>query len=261
ATMMVAAGELAARKAVPGLLLGRLLTGVSVGLAAGTAITYLIELRLRVDPNASPGVARTIGTSVNVGALGIGPLVAGCLAAWVSRPLTVPYLVWIALGAVALVSLAGAPETAAPTANRTPFPVRLPVAAGAVTLAAFAANGLFAGLSGLLLATTFHHSSLALAGATLFIVFTAGVVSQLVTVRLRASRVFALGTISMLVGLVLLVTAVHRSTPSLALFLGSGGLIGAGAGAVFKGTTGLVLDGTAPENRVAMTAELLIALF
>ena len=84
ATMMVAAGELAAWKALPGLLLGRLLTGVSVGLAAGTAITYLIELRLRADPNASPGVARTIGTSVNVGALGIGPLVAGCLAAWVT---------------------------------------------------------------------------------------------------------------------------------------------------------------------------------
>ena len=72
---------------------------------------------------------------------------------------------------------------------------------------------------------------------------------------------FALGTISMLVGLVLLVTSVRLSTPSLALFLISGGLIGAGAGAVFKGTTGLVLDGTAPENRVAMTAELLIALF
>src|SRR5207245_6960099 len=90
-----------------------------------------------------------------------------------------------------------------------------------------------------------------------FIVFTAGVLSQLVTARLRASRVFALGTISMLVGLVLLVTAVRLSTPSLALFLVSGGLIGAGAGAVFKGTTGLVLDGTAPEDRVAMTAELL----
>jgi hypothetical protein len=261
ATMMVAAGELAAWKALPGLLLGRLLTGISVGLAAGTAITYLIELRLRADPNASPVVARTIGTSVNVGALGIGPLVAGCLAAWVSRPLTLPYLVWIALGAVALVGLAAAPETAAPTTSRAPFPVRLPVAAGAATLAAFAANGLFAGLSGLFLATTLHRPSHALAGATLFVVFSAGVVSQLATAGLRASRVFALGTISMLVGLVLLVTAVRLSTPSLALFLISGALIGAGAGAVFKGTTGLVLDGTAPENRVAMTAELLIALF
>src|SRR4051812_32424951 len=261
ATMMVAAGELAAWKALPGLLLGRLLTGFAVGMAAGTAITYLIELRLRADPNASPVGARTIGTSVNVGALGIGPLVAGCLAAWVSKPLTVPYLVWIALGAVALVGLATAPETGAPAPARAPFSVRLPAPAGAATLAAFAANGLFAGLSGLFLATTFHHASHALAGATLFIVFTAGVLSQLVTAPLRASRVFAIGTVSMLVGLVLLVISVRLSTPSLALFLISGGLIGAGAGAVFKGTTGLVLDGTAPENRVAMTAELLISLF
>jgi hypothetical protein len=261
ATMMAAAGELAAWKDLPGLLLGRLLTGVAVGLAAGTAITYLIELRLRADAKASPGVALTIGTSVNVGALGIGPLVAGCLAAWANHPLTLSYLVWIALGAVALVGVAAGPETSAPAANRAPFSVRIPVAAGAATLAAFAANGLFAGLSGLFLATTFHRSSHALSGATLFIVFSAGVVSQLATARLRASSVFALGTCSMLVGLVLLVIAVRLSSPSLAIFLISGGLIGAGAGAVFKGTTGLVLDGTAPENRVAMTSELLIALF
>src|ERR1700733_10119716 len=140
ATMIAAACELAAWKALPGLLLGRLLTGVAVGLAAGTAITYLIELRLRADPNASPGLARTIGTSVNVGALGIGPLVAGCLAAWARQPLTLPYLVWIALGAVAFVGLATVPETGAPTAKRAPFSVRLPVPAGAATLPAFAAN-------------------------------------------------------------------------------------------------------------------------
>jgi Sugar (and other) transporter len=261
ATMMAAAAELAAWKALPGLLLGRLLTGFAVGMAAGTAIAYLIELRLRADPNASPSLARTIGTSVNVGALGIGPLVAGFLAQWAGRPLVLSYVVWIALGAIALAGLAVAPETSAPSAARAPFSIRLPAAAGAATLAAFAANGLFAGLSGLLLATTFHHASHALAGATLFIVFTAGVLSQLATARLRSSGVLALGSISMLVGLVLLVTAVRVSTPSLALFLVSGGLIGAGAGAVFKGTTGLVLDGTAPENRVAMTAELLIALF
>src|SRR5258707_9931924 len=244
ATMIVPAGEPAAWKALPGLLLGRLLTGVAVGLAAGTAITYLIELRLRADPNASSAPAQTIGTSVNVGALGIGPLVAGCLAAWVSHPLTLSYLVWIALGAVALVGLAAAPETSAPAATRAPFSVRLPAPAGAATLAAFAANGLFAGLSGLFLATTFHHPSHALAGATLFIVFSAGVLSQLATARLQASSVFALGTISMLAGLVLLVIAVRLSTASLAVFLVSGCLIGAGAGAVLKGTTGLLLHGT-----------------
>ena len=97
--------------------------------------------------------------------------------------------------------------------------MRLPVPAAAGTLAAFSANGLFAGLSGLFLATTLHQNSHALAGAALFLVFASGVVSQLATTGLRASRVLGLGTISMLAGLTLLVITVHLSTPSLALFL------------------------------------------
>jgi MFS family permease len=269
ATMMAAAGLLAAWKALPGLLVGRFITGVAVGLAAGTAITYLIELRARENPKASVIRARNIGTAVNVGALGIGPLIAGFLAEWVKHPLTLPYLLWVALGAIALIGLATAPETgtlapaasAGSQASSSSRSVGLLVPAAAATLAAFSANGLFAGLSGLFLATTFHHPSHALAGATLFLVFAAGVASQLATSGLPASRVFVLGTISMLIGLALLVTAVHLSTPSLALFLLSGALIGAGAGALFKGTTGLVLEATAPENRLAMTSDLLIALF
>jgi hypothetical protein len=263
AMMMVAVGVLAAWKDLAGLLIGRVLTGVSVGLAAGTAITYLIELRLRANPKASPVVARLIGTSVTVGALGVGPLIAGCLAQWVTQPLTVPYLVFVALGAIALIGLWAAPETGAPTRQKTPAgarrKVRLPVPAAAGTLAAFAANGLFAGLSGLFLATTLHHPSHALSGAALFLLFTCGVASQLVT--LPASRVLALGMASMLVGLVLLVVSVRLSTPSLALFLIAGALIGAGSGAVFKGTTGIVLEASPPESRVAMTSDLLIALY
>jgi hypothetical protein len=185
ATMMVAMGVLAVWKDLPGLLIGRLVTGVAVGLAAGTAITYLIELRLRADPKASAVRARTIGTAVTVGALGVGPLIAGCLAQWVSYPLTVPYLVFVALG----------------------------------------------------------------------------VASQLATGGLPASRVLALGTVSMLTGLALLVVSVRLSIPNLALFLISGALIGAGSGAVFKGTTGIVLGASPPESRVAMTSDLLIALY
>ena len=71
----------------------------------------------------------------------------------------------------------------------------------------------------------------------------------------------ALGTISMLVGLVLLVVSVRLSTPSLALFLIAGALIGAGSGAVFKGTTGIVLEASRPESRLAVTSALLITLY
>jgi hypothetical protein len=269
-TMMVAAAVLAAWKALPGLFIGRLLTGASGGLASGTAITYLLELRLRADPKAPITRARTIGTSINVGALGLGPLLAGLLAQWGKLQLTLPYLVILGLGAIALSLLWVVPETGTPTPHPASHPeihptgprtARLPVPAAAATLAAFAANGLFAGLSGLFLATTLHRPSHALAGATLFLVFTAGVVSQLATARLRASRVLLTGTLSMLVGLVLLVVSIRLAIPNLALFLVGGGLIGAGAGAVFKGTTGIVLETSAPENRLHMTADLLIALF
>jgi hypothetical protein len=247
----------------------RLITGVAVGLVAGTAITYLIELRVRDDPDASPIRARNIGTAVNVGALGIGPLIAGCLAQWVRLPLTLPDLLFVALGALALIGVAFAPETgtrapAASAHSQATGPsrsVRILAPGAAATLAAFSANGLFAGLSGLFLATTFHHSSHALSGATLFLVFSSGVASQLATTGLPASRVLVLGAISMLIGLALLVISVRLSAPSLALFLVGGALIGAGAGAVFKGTTGLVLEATAPENRLAVTSDLLIALF
>jgi MFS family permease len=267
ATMMAAVGLLAAWKALPGLLIGRLITGVAVGLAAGTAITYLIELRVRANPSASPIRARNIGTAVTVGGLGVGPLIAGCLAEWVKHPLTLPYLLFVALGAIALIGLAAAPETgtqAPPAASRaggSSRSVRLLVPGALATLTAFSANGLFAGLSGLILAATLNHRSLALSGAALFLVFASGVASQLATNGLPASRVFVLGTISMLLGLAMLVTAVRLSTPSLALFLLSGVFIGAGTGAVFKGTTGLVLEATAPESRLAMTSDLLIALY
>ncbi len=147
ATMMVAVAVLATWKDLPGLLIGRVITGVSVGPAAGTAITYLVELRLRADPKASPVRARTVGTSVTVGALGVGPLIAGCLAQWVTQPLTVPDLVFLALGAIALIGLWAAPETGAPATSVTEQKpagsrpkVGLPVPAAAGTLAAFSAK-------------------------------------------------------------------------------------------------------------------------
>jgi hypothetical protein len=78
-------------------------------------------------------------------------------------------------------------------------------------------------------------------------VFASGVVSQLVTAKLQAPRVLLIGTFSMLVGLVLLVVSVRISIPNVAMFLIGGALIGGGAGAVFKGTTGIVLETSAPQ--------------
>jgi predicted MFS family arabinose efflux permease len=265
--MMLAAGILAVWHGLPVLVVGRLLTGVAAGLAAGTAITYLIELRLRAQPGSSIVWPRTVGTSISVGALGVGPLIAGCLAQWARWPLTLPYLVMLGLGVIALIGLWFVPETGTlmkrvpPTDKPKKRSARLPVPAAAGTLAAFSANGLFAGLAGLILAITLGRTSHALAGATLFLVFSCGVLSQVATPKLAAPRVLALGTILMLIGLAFLVVSVRLSTPSLALFLVSGALIGGGVGAVFKGTTGIVLATAAPEDRLILTSRLLVVLY
>jgi MFS family permease len=227
ATMMAAAGLLAAWKALPGVN-SRPLDNRNGGRAGRRDGHYLPDRAAR--PRRSerlPDSRAEHRTAVNVGALGIGPLVAGCLAEWVTHPLTLPYLLFVAVGAIALVGLASAPETGTPAppasatsqARRSSGSVRLLIPGAVATLAAFSANGLFAGLSGLFLATTLHHPSHALSGATLFLVFSSGVAAQLATTRVRAPRVLVLGTISMLIGLALLVTAVRLSTPSLALFL------------------------------------------
>jgi hypothetical protein len=50
---------------------------------------------------------------VNVGAIGIGLLLAGFLAQWATQPLTLPCLPFAALAAVALIGVAAAPETGA----------------------------------------------------------------------------------------------------------------------------------------------------
>ena len=97
---------------------------------------------------------------MSVGGLGIGPLIAGVLAQWVKRPLTLPYLVFVALGATALIGLATTPETGtpAPAASAAGQPsgsarainVLVPGAAATLALSRFGRGHAAYGRAGLL---------------------------------------------------------------------------------------------------------------
>ena len=82
-------------KSVPGLLLARVLSGISIGLTLSTATAYLAELHARHRPQAPGTRAQVAATTVNMGGLGVGALIAGALAQWVGDPLTVPYVVFL----------------------------------------------------------------------------------------------------------------------------------------------------------------------
>jgi MFS family permease len=255
---------------VPGLLAARVLTGVSIGLTQSTATAYLAELHARHRPEASGTRAQVTATTVNMGGLGVGALVAGLLAQWVGDPLTVPYVIFLIAALVALVAVALSPETREPVRPRPRYrPQRASVpteargeyyAAALSAFIVFATVGLFAGLAGLFLVVVLHHPSHALAGATLSAVFSAAVIAQLATISWSVRRVLGTGMALMLLGLALTVTAVWLPAPSLALFILGGAISGGGGGAIFKGAVGTVIRISPPESRAeALTGTYLAA--
>jgi MFS family permease len=258
-------------ESVPGLLVARVLAGISIGIASSTATAYLAELHARHRPEASGTRPQVTATTVNMGGLGVGALAAGLLAQWAGRPLTVPYVVFLVAAVLAVVAVAVSPETRPAVKPRPRYrPQRASVppeargeyyASALSTFIVFSAMGLFAGLSGLFLVVALHHPSHALAGATLFAVFAAAVIAQLATVSWPLRRALAAGMALMVLGLAVVVTAVWLSTPSLALFILGGAVTGAGGGAIFKGTVGTVIRISPPESRAEALTGLYLAGF
>jgi MFS family permease len=258
-------------RTLPGLLTARVLSGISFGIVSPTATAYLAELHVRRRPEAPGTRAELTATAANMGGLGVGALVAGLLAQWVGDPLTVPYIVFLIAAALVVVAVAVSPETRAavkPRPRYRPQRVSVPAEARGEYFAAalsvftvFAALGLFTGLSGHFLLVALHHSSHALAGATVFGVFCAGVAAQLATAGWSVRRGLGAGTTLMLLGLAVTVTAVWLPAPSLALFMIGGAVNGAGAGAIFKGAVGTVIRIARPESRAEALSGLFLAGF
>lgn len=93
--------------------LGRILSGLALGLGMAVGTTWVKELSLADPPAAGPSRA---ALSLTGGFL-VGAGLAGGLAQWGPLPTLVPYLVHIGLSVLAAMWLTRAPET------RTPLPV------------------------------------------------------------------------------------------------------------------------------------------
>ncbi|MBB2938567.1 MFS family permease [Amycolatopsis bartoniae] len=229
---------------LPGLFVARVLTGLSVGVTASTATAYLTELHAAHRPTAPVRRAQLTASAANVGGLGFGALAAGLLAQHAGHALTVPYLVFLALIIIATAAILLAPETRfrpdplpayRPQRMAVPHHSRAQFAAALLgVVVAFAVLGMFVGLAGTFLSATLHHTSLALAGGTVFLVFAVGVVVLAGTNTWPIRRLLVLGVALMLAGLALVVVAAWLPAPSLVVFLTGGAVIGGGGCAVFK---------------------------
>lgn len=256
---------------LPGLLVARLINGLAVGAVTATATAYLAELHARHRPHASTRRSELVATAANLGGIGFGPLVAGLLSQYVAHPLTVPYVVLLVALGIAAVAVLLTPETAHvphPRPRYRPQRVSVPphargqfFAAALGALISFAANGLFTGLAGTFLAGSLHHPSRALAGASIFLVFASGVVAQALAWLWPVRRLLGWGMSAVLGGAALLTVAAWLPSPSLSLFIAGGALMGAGTGALFRGTLGTVVAISSEDGRAEALAGLFLAAY
>jgi MFS family permease len=210
-----------------------------------------------------------VSTAVNLGGIGVGPLVAGALAQYVTSPLRTPYLVFAVLLAIAIVAVALTPETVEERPVRPAYrPQRITtdvadragyLAAVGSGFASFAVFGVFTSLAPGFVGGTLHHPGRLLAGAVAFLVFGVGAVAQGTTASLSPARRSVLGLVGEAAGLVVLATGLQQA--NLATFLVGGAIAGAGAGLLFKSAVGAVVAMAAPEMRGEALAGLFLASY
>jgi MFS family permease len=264
-TALVATLVFAGSSSLPELLLGRVLTGVSLGAAIAAATAYLTDLDSGPGPGAAPTRrGQVVATVANVGGLAVGPLLAGVLVQYVEPEPRIVFLLFGALLTLAAALTARVPEVrplpeprphyrpqrlAGPTAARSQF-----AAALGGDFLVFTVFGVFAGLASAFLGGVLHRPSPALAGLAVFISFGVGALTQVSTIAWPLRRLLGVGIPVLLVGLAVLVSAAWVQPPSLLLFLGGAALVGVGSGAIYRSTLTVVLTTAPPDERAAALA-------
>jgi MFS family permease len=266
---IAAAAVMAWWPTLPGLLIGRILTGVAVGLMASTATTYLSDLHLAGHP-AQPRsrVPATVASVANLGGLSLGPLVAGALLSWVGHPFTTSYVVFIALMVIGAISISLSPETvdlALPKSAGAPKFVLRPaqsavfIGAAAVAFCSFAIFGLFSSVGSLIVHTELHESSPFIWGLAGFVVLGVSALAQTLFPKLAVVRMLALGLIGVPVGMALVVVALYN--PSLTLYLLGSAIAGAGAGLLFKAALSVAITTAEPGSTAGVLAMFFVVAY
>ena len=266
---IVAAVVMVVWPSLPGLVAGRFLTGVGVGLMASTATAYIADLHRTAHPDR-PGSAGAglISTAANLGGLALGPLLAGALAAWFPAPLVTPYVAVAVVMAVAGALVLLTPETVTRNRITETRPIRFALrsghraafgAASVVGFFAFALMGLFSSLGAIIVRGELDIASPFVAGLAPFTAFAASAVAQLALGRLTLSKQLVIGTVLFPVGLALTALSLYR--PSLWLVLVAAGMAGAGAGLLFKGSVTQSALAAVPASRAGVLAVFFVIAY
>ncbi|MFD8159955.1 MFS transporter [Streptomyces malaysiensis] len=251
-------------RGLPELFAGRTLSGLSAGLATGTATVTVIELA----PPSRRRAATLLATGANLGGLGVGPLLAGVLAQYAPAPLKLVFVVDLVLVAVAAAVVLALPETVRtrsrpplrPQRLRVPKEMRSTFAAAAMAgFAGFATLGLFTSVSPTFLSEVEGESNLAVAGAVAFSVFAASIAGQVLGRRLGSGWSLPGGCAVLVAGMAAI--AVSLAIASLALLVLGAVVAGTGQGLSFHAAVRVVTERSPADRRAEVTSALFVLMY
>ncbi|WNG86310.1 MFS transporter [Mycobacterium sp. ITM-2016-00317] len=251
-----------AADSVAALLVGRVLSGLSVGIVTGTATAAILESAPPRWRTRAAGVA----TLANLGALGLGPMVAGALIQFAPAPLDTAFVVHIVLMALAVLALAMTGETAERGGRLSVQRLSLPpqtravfAVAATAAFAGFAVNAMFTSLAPTFVTTLMGVQSHAVAGVVAGLtVLTAGVV-QPAAVRVAPSRAIAVGSAVLVLAMVMLLVALTFS--SLWGLIVAAVVAGIGQGLSFGRGLAAVSERTPPDRRAEVSSSYFLVAY
>ncbi|TWP35005.1 MFS transporter [Leekyejoonella antrihumi] len=246
------------------LFVGRMLSGLSAGIFTGTATATIIDLA----PAHEKARASLLAAAVNMGGLGLGPLLAGVLSEYAPLPLQLSFivdLVLVAIGALCVLVVRD-PVSRVATLRLRPRPLRVPpqiralfTRAAIAGFAGFAVLGLFTAVSPAFLGTVLHHRNRALVGVIVLVVFAASVAGQGLSSRVDLDRALELGCGILIAGAVLV--GISLPLHSLALLIVGGIVAGFGQGMSFRAGLGSVAAATPADQRGEVTSTFFVMLY
>jgi MFS family permease len=234
---------------------GRILSGISIGIATGTGTAWLAELIGRKDKT----LATAIATSVNFLGLATSALIAGLLAQYAPWPLRLPFIIYIAALVVVTGLIWWTQETVAHPRGLHNIPLRPNVSvppdiraefiAPAVTgFGAMALVGFFAAIGPTVLAQDLHVTNHAVAGALFFELAMTVAATILLTQSLPSRTAMLVGLGLMIPSVILVVAA--QVLASIGLLIAATACCAVAAALGYRGSL-QVVNQIAPEQRRA----------
>jgi len=244
---------------------GRVLQGIATGIAMGAISAALLDLQ----PESKPWLGALAGVVAPMTGLALGALATGVLVEHGPSPTT--FVFWLMLGAFAgiLPAVLAVPETVArdgewrrslvprigvPRHMRTAFARALPSLA-----ATWALGGLVMSLGPSLTAGVLGQPSHTLAGLPIFVMAGISAIASVRARELSAATTARAGLSSLIVGLVVALTAVESGSNG--LFLAGAAICGLGFGPAFGGIFRALAELAPADRRAELVSSILMVAY